>query len=205
MDGKGIYVGESSRSMYERGKEHQKDREDTKEDSHQIKHWKLHHPDLEEPPRFKFKIVSVFSDPMTRQLAEGIRIERRGENTLNSKSEYSRCRVPPLKIDKEVWGKKADPETVIHEDITTREATEPNDDDIKPSEENKNAKEDEKRRQDQKRKAPEAGGRSKRRRLEKLEGWGEPTSLQEDLDQPTLSTLLGGGSRPDTTLPVVPA
>ena len=67
MDGKGIYVGESSRSIYERGKEHQKDRDDLKEDSHQIKHWKIHHPDLEEPPKFKFKIVSFFSDPMTRQ------------------------------------------------------------------------------------------------------------------------------------------
>ena len=205
MDGKGIYVGESSRSMYERGKEHQKDREDTKEDSHQIKHWKLHHPDLEEPPKFKFKIVSSFSDPMTRQLAESVRIERRGENTLNSKSEYSRCRVPRLKIDKEVWSKKTDPKTVIDKDITTKEATEPHSEDKVTTEESRNAKEDERRRQDQKRKAPETGGRSKRRRLEKLEGWGEPTSLQEDLDQPTPSTLLGGGSRLDTTLPVVPA
>ena len=35
---KGIYVGESSRSMYERGKEHQKDGKDRAEDSHQWKH-----------------------------------------------------------------------------------------------------------------------------------------------------------------------
>ena len=37
MDGKGIYVGETSRSMYERGKEHQKDKQDMNEDSHKVK------------------------------------------------------------------------------------------------------------------------------------------------------------------------
>ena len=36
---KGVYVGESSRSMYERGKEHQRDGRDKTEDSHQWKHW----------------------------------------------------------------------------------------------------------------------------------------------------------------------
>ena len=38
-DGKGVYVGESSRSIYERAKEHVADREKQSEDSHQIKHW----------------------------------------------------------------------------------------------------------------------------------------------------------------------
>ena len=36
-EGRGVYVGESSRSMYERAKEHQHDRETQAEDSHQIK------------------------------------------------------------------------------------------------------------------------------------------------------------------------
>ena len=35
---RGVYVGESSRSMYERGKEHLKDGKDKSEDSHQWKH-----------------------------------------------------------------------------------------------------------------------------------------------------------------------
>ena len=44
--GKGIYVGESSRSMYERAKEHEADRAGELEESHQIKHsgLKLCHP-----------------------------------------------------------------------------------------------------------------------------------------------------------------
>ena len=87
MDGKGVYVGEISRSMYSRGEEHQKDKEDRAEESHQVKHWLLEHPEM------KFKIVSTFHDPLTRQLAESVRIKRRVPAILNSKSEYSRCKV----------------------------------------------------------------------------------------------------------------
>ena len=60
LDGKGIYVGESSRSLYERAKEHVADREGGKEDSHQLKHWLTSHQDQEEPPAFRFKIFSEF-------------------------------------------------------------------------------------------------------------------------------------------------
>ena len=84
-DGKGLYYGESSRSLYERSK----DRMDGEDDSHQVKHWKLDHPDLEAPPAFKFKMLSSFQDPLTRQLSESVRIERGGFQILNSKSEYS--------------------------------------------------------------------------------------------------------------------
>ena len=59
-DGKGVYVGETSRSMYERTKEHQKDKELRSEDSQQIKHWALDHPEMQSPPKFKFKIISTF-------------------------------------------------------------------------------------------------------------------------------------------------
>ena len=43
-DGLGIYVGESARSLYERSKEHEKDKNDELEESHQLKHWVLDHP-----------------------------------------------------------------------------------------------------------------------------------------------------------------
>ena len=75
-------------------------------ESHQIKHWQLDHPDLDEPPKFRIKIISTFKDPLTRQVAESIRIERRGAEILNSKSEYSRCKIPRLKIDLEEWKRK---------------------------------------------------------------------------------------------------
>ena len=104
--GKGIYVGESSRSMYERGKEHEADRVGELEESHQIKHWVLDHPELYAPPKFKFKVVSTLRDALTRQLSEAVRIELRGEDILNSKSEFNRCKVPRLKIDLEGWRKE---------------------------------------------------------------------------------------------------
>ena len=37
---------------------------------------------------------SSFQDTMTWQIAEVVRIKLRGENVLNRKSEYSRCRIP---------------------------------------------------------------------------------------------------------------
>ena len=83
-------MGESSRSMYETGKEHLKDGKDRAEDSHQWKHWALDHPEIEGDPQFRLQIVSSFSDPLTRQLAEAVRIEHRGAYILNLKSEFSR-------------------------------------------------------------------------------------------------------------------
>ena len=44
--GKGIYVGETSRSLYERAREHESDRQKTSEESHQIKYWLSDHQDL---------------------------------------------------------------------------------------------------------------------------------------------------------------
>jgi hypothetical protein len=68
-----------------------------------MKHWILDHPELNAPPKFKFKIISFFSDPLNRQISEAVRIEQRGDLLLNSKSEFNRCRVPRLKIDMEGW------------------------------------------------------------------------------------------------------
>ena len=58
------------------------------------------------PPRFKFQNVRSFQDPLTRQLSEVVRIELRGEEILNFKAEYSRCRVPRLRVDMEGWQEK---------------------------------------------------------------------------------------------------
>ena len=89
--------------MFERAKEHVRDRDGREEDSHQVKHWLIDHGDLASPPPFKFKILASFQDPLTRQIAESVRIEGAGEGILNSRSEYSRCRVPRLRLDMEGW------------------------------------------------------------------------------------------------------
>ena len=164
--GKRIYIGESSRSLYERNKEHMTDREGLKEESHQVKHWLTDHQDLQAPPRFRFKLVRKFNDPMSRQLAEAVRIELRGASILNSKSEYTRCRVPRLRIDLEGWKEKMVKEPSIQKDTYQEEETEKS---LEESFDRKRKLVDE----EPLRKEP------KRMRLEKLEGWGHHTS-QED-------------------------
>ena len=52
-----------------------RDRNTREEDSHQVKHWLIEHRDLASHPRFKFKILASFQDPLTRQIAESVRIE----------------------------------------------------------------------------------------------------------------------------------
>ena len=99
-------AGESSRSIYEMAKEHQTDRNKNSEESHQIKHWLTSHEEQLAPPKLQFRIVRSFQDPLTRQLSEAVRKELRGEEILNSKAEYSRCRVPRLRVDMEGWQPK---------------------------------------------------------------------------------------------------
>ena len=164
---KGIYVGESSRSMYERGKEHVKDGKDKAEDSHQWKHWAGEHPDIPGSPKFRLKIVSTFSDPMTRQLAEAVRIEMRGSEILNSRSEFSRCRVPRLRLELDNWKKP-----VVQDEDLSSEARE----DDRNLMEDLHRIEEVARREGRKKgfeQYPENERKSKRKKLSKLVGWGE--------------------------------
>ena len=96
MDGKGVYVGEISRSMYSRGEEHQKDKEDRAEESHQVKHWLLEHPEMEDPPYVQ--VQDCFHFQRSTDKTESVRIKRRGPAIRNSKSEYSRCKVRTTSI-----------------------------------------------------------------------------------------------------------
>ena len=61
-----------------------RDRDNREEDSHQVKHWLIDHKDMASPPKFKFKLVGSYQDPLTRQLAEAARIGRAGVGILNS-------------------------------------------------------------------------------------------------------------------------
>ena len=96
-------MGESGRSLYEHAGEHQQDAMKGKEDSHILKHWQEHHHDQEHHPTFQFKIIGSFQDALSRQISEAVRIDMRGGGVLNSKSEYSRCKIPRLTIDRDTW------------------------------------------------------------------------------------------------------
>ena len=102
LKGSGIYVGESSRSLFERSQEHLADGVGKQKDSHMYKHWAESHPEENSLPHFKFKLISTYQDCLTRQISEAVRIARR-EEVLNSKSEFNRCRITRLTIEKTEW------------------------------------------------------------------------------------------------------
>ena len=172
---KGVYVGESSRSLYERSKEHQKDGKEHAEDSHQWKHWTSEHQDIGGDPQFKFRIVSTFRDPLTRQLAESVRIERRGVDILNSKSEYSRCRVPRLQVDMEGWtaARKKESEEEARKTNTTEEEAKD-----KAQMDEFLLVERSTRRLESKRKETGQERRKKKMKFDRLVGWGEEAKDQ---------------------------
>ena len=95
-----IYVGETARSVMERLKEHWDDFRSRKPDSHILKHWVLQHQS-KGTPKYMMKVVQFHRSALSRQVGEAIRIQRRGgEMTLNSKTEYNRCRLTRLSLEK---------------------------------------------------------------------------------------------------------
>ena len=65
-----------------------------------VKHWVTSHREVlsHQNSNLKWSQVSGF---LTRQISESVRIDLRGGGILNSKTEYSRCRLPRLVIDQE--------------------------------------------------------------------------------------------------------
>ena len=92
------YIGESSRSLYERGLEHLRDKEEIKPDSHMIKHYFDIHADEElEDMKFGARIVKQTRTAFNRQIGESVAIQsNKDHHLLNSKSEYNRCALPRL-------------------------------------------------------------------------------------------------------------
>jgi hypothetical protein len=85
---KGVYIGETSRTLHERANEHFRDAKDFSEKSHMIKHWLSSHQEEKEVPNFRFKIKGTFKDCLSRQITEAMRIFLSEDEMLNSKNEY---------------------------------------------------------------------------------------------------------------------
>ena len=80
-----IYVGETSRTILERAKEHWQAWRSRKNESHIRKHQELCHEGAGEPD-FVMRAVSFYRSALSRQVAEAVRIMRRGREgaVLNS-------------------------------------------------------------------------------------------------------------------------
>ena len=101
-----VYIGESSRSIQERMVEHWSGWRLNKKDNHMFKHQSLHHAgdrSVDFVARSRSRSVAHFKTALERQVAEAVRIRRRGGegNILNSKAEYSRSRIPRLIVDQQ--------------------------------------------------------------------------------------------------------
>jgi hypothetical protein len=103
---KGVYIGESSRSIHERSKEHEKDAEGFSKKSHIVKHWMECHPEETQQPPFKFMIVKQYRDCMSRQIGEAIQIQRSEDELLNSKCEYLQNCITRITVNEETWERK---------------------------------------------------------------------------------------------------
>ena len=91
------------RTAYERGIEHQEDLKYLRVNSHILKHMLEVHPEVKlKDVRFGMRVKSQFRSALERQVSEAVEIhqtKRKGYTILNSKSEYSRCTLPRLKVE----------------------------------------------------------------------------------------------------------
>ena len=75
-----IYVGETARSMCERGGEHWGAAVGGQENSHMVEHQETAHEGKGDF-QFRFRVVRSFQSSLDRQIAEAIRIHKRGEGS----------------------------------------------------------------------------------------------------------------------------
>ena len=83
-----VYIGESSRNLYTRGREHVQKYNSKKQchESFMWRHQQEKHAGLE--PDFEAKVTGMFKDCLTRQVSEGVSLRRSDSRVLNSKSEW---------------------------------------------------------------------------------------------------------------------
>ena len=104
-NGYGTYIGETSRSLFERTLEHNAAAKILEKESHIAKHWFMDHEDELEPPGFRYKLVGSYKDCLTRQVKEAIRILNR-PGSLNSKDEFGRSILIRLTVEQSEYVKK---------------------------------------------------------------------------------------------------
>ena len=95
------YIGESSRTLKERGREHHLDAKNDPEHSHIAVHQANYHPGLD--PRTEFNILKVCRTAFERQVREFSAIKILAENRRavipNVKTNFNRCWIPTVTVD----------------------------------------------------------------------------------------------------------
>ena len=117
LDVPSIYVGESRRSIKERGGEHWTSYKSKAQDSHILKHQTNHHPGKE--PKLILRVSSFHKSALEQQVTEAVRIRRRGSQgaVSNSKSEFDRCKIPRLVLEEPDLGQTSRMEQIRTEEM----------------------------------------------------------------------------------------
>jgi hypothetical protein len=128
-----IYIGETNRSVYERGLEHKDDITACKTSSHMLRHLLAVHEEEEDSwkeIKFGMQIMKSTRSAFERQILESVLIQKeRTHNIMNNKCEYNRCALPRLTAklgekDLEKWRKEdrmeMELEATIEEKIRVR-------------------------------------------------------------------------------------
>ena len=96
---KSLYIGESSRNLYTRAKEHLKNYENQTQKSFMWKHQRKNHNG--QPGGYTAKVTGSYRDCLSRQVGEGVSIRRCDKEVLNGKSEWHQ---PPLyRVQSEIY------------------------------------------------------------------------------------------------------
>ena len=95
------YIGESSRPIRMRVKEHFSNLSNLRTDSFMVEHWMNCHGNSMTPPVFKFEIKASYRDSMSRQLAEALLIEKEGN--LNRRTEYGSNHLCRFELNVPEW------------------------------------------------------------------------------------------------------
>ena len=88
-DNRPIYIGETSRNLYTRGREHvgNGNRENEEDESCFVtKHMNDHHKGMNS--RFTARVTHTNKDSLSRQIREGVLIRRSDRDLMNTKSEW---------------------------------------------------------------------------------------------------------------------
>ena len=83
---RGVYIGETARTLSERAGEHRAGYRRMDFKNFMFKHWSNTHCDSDTPPEFRFMVLKKHPEPMSRLIQESIKISDIA--TLNSKNEW---------------------------------------------------------------------------------------------------------------------
>ena len=81
-----VYIGETARNLYSRGKEHMANAQSRNREAFMKKHNLEKHHGADED--FCAKVTGSFKDCLTRQVSEGVYLRKSPHSVLNSKAEW---------------------------------------------------------------------------------------------------------------------